>query len=423
MHHLCRSFGLLAGTTLVGWNLMAYQSQEIPGEYLVKMKDLQVVNNLQDKISLMGGSTSLISEASSVLLVKRPVIEQAAHAMNVLSNMEGVEYVEPNQKISIQSTPNDPSFSELWGLVNADKDGARGVDIKALEAWGLNTGTKEVIVAVIDTGIDHNHPDLKENMWVNQAELSGTEGVDDDNNGFVDDVHGYNFADSIGNSFDDQGHGTHCAGTIGARGNDGVGIVGVNWQVSLMAVKFLDKYGSGTLAGGVAAIDYAIQNGAKVLSNSWGGYFTSQALEDAVKRSRDAGTVFIAAAGNESRDNNRSSNALYPASYKIENVISVASIQKDGSLSSFSNTGSQSVHLGAPGSNIYSTVPGGYDVYSGTSMATPHVAGVAGLILAQHPELTGLEVKDRLLNAVTKLPSLNNKTITGGLLNAYDAVK
>lgn len=238
MQHLCKSLGLLAGTILMSWNLMAYQSEEIPGEFLVKMKDPQVAQNLQSRIHAMGGNTTLVSKASSVLLVKRPVIEQASYAIGVLSNMDGVEFVEPNQRVYLQSTPNDPSLSELWGLVNADKDGLRGVDIKAMEAWGVNTGTKDVIVAIIDTGIDHTHPDLKENMWENLAEVNGTEGVDDDNNGFVDDIHGYNFADSKGNSFDDQGHGTHCAGTIGARGNDGVGIVGVNWEVSLMAVKF-----------------------------------------------------------------------------------------------------------------------------------------------------------------------------------------
>ncbi len=424
MKQPCKGIGIIMGFILISLNASAYRSEDVPGQFLVKLKNSTSTKAMLKNIVDKGGEATLISESSQTFLVKRPLIEEPSFSVEVLSRLENVEYVEPNQRVYLQSVPNDPGLSELWGLINADKDGARGVDIKALEAWEITTGSRDIVVAVIDTGIDYNHPDLKVNMWVNEAEHSGQKGIDDDANGFIDDIHGYDFSSKNGDPLDDQGHGTHCAGTIGAVGDDGYGIVGVNWNTSLMAIKFLDRRGSGTLDNAIAAIDYAIQNGAKILSNSWGGYSKSKALEEAVQRSHDAGLMFIAAAGNESRDNDNASRALYPASYQIDNVISVASIQRDGKMSWFSNKGANSVHLGAPGTNIYSTVlKGKYDTYSGTSMAAPHVSGVAALVMSTHPSLTHLDVKERLLTTATPLESLDKKTITGGLLNAYEAVK
>ena len=416
--------GLLLICVLFSYQLsFAHSSEEIPGEFLVKIKKEVAAKNLLTTFSIAGSSAHLVSEASNVLLVKRPLIENKSYALQTLGNSSHVEYVEPNQRVYLNAVPNDPGMGKLWGLINEEKNGSRGADIMATEAWNLTTGSKDVVVAVIDTGVDYLHPDLKDNMWTNDSELNGVAGVDDDNNGYIDDIYGYNFADSHSDPMDDQGHGTHCSGTIGAKGNDGLGIVGVNWDVSIMALKFLDSRGSGTLEGAIGAIDYAVNNGARILSNSWGGYFESQALEESIERSSNANTLFIAAAGNESNNNDKR-RKLYPASFLIDNVISVAAIQRDGRMAWFSNYGKKFVHLGAPGKDIYSTTPSdSYASYSGTSMATPHVSGVAALVLSRYPQLTNAELKERLLNSVTPLTSLDGRTTTGGLLNAYEAVK
>ncbi|MCB0391872.1 MAG: S8 family serine peptidase [Bdellovibrionales bacterium] len=402
---------------------LAYSSEEIPGEYLVKLKENFTARSLVSAFSQKNNKARLVSNESNILLVSRPIVELKSFAMESLLSHQEVEYVEPNRVIHLLAAPNDPELEKLWGLINESKNGDRGVDILAREAWELTTGSKDVIVAVIDTGVDYSHPDLQENMWVNKAEQQGSPGVDDDNNGFVDDIYGYNFADKSSDPMDDQGHGTHCSGTIGAKGNDGVGVVGVNWDVSIMALKFLDSEGAGTLEGAIGAIDYAIANGARVLSNSWGGYFESTALEEAVKRTNQANAIFIAAAGNE-RNNNDKRKKLNPASIQIDNVVSVAAVAKSGSMAWFSNFGEKFVHLGAPGVDIYSTKPNdSYGLSSGTSMATPHVSGVAALVLSRFPNLTNLELKEKLLNSTTPLTSLQGKTTTGGFLNAYEAVK
>ncbi len=240
----------------------AKDSLEISGEYLVKIKNSVDAKLFLSDLSKGGSLSEIVSESSNTILVKRSVLEVKSYAIKSLKNHANVEYVEPNIKISIKNTPDDPDFFELWGLVNEQKNGTRGADIMAQEAWGITTGSKNIVIAVIDTGVDYTHPDLRENMWINEVEKNGLPNVDD--------VYGYNFADPM----DDQGHGSHCSGTIGAKGNDGFGIAGVNWNVSIMALKFLSKSGSGTLAGAISSIDYAIDNGAQVLSNSWGAYLT-----------------------------------------------------------------------------------------------------------------------------------------------------
>jgi thermitase len=213
----------------------------------------------------------------NIVVVQRPVFEIEKSAVKSLSQNELVDIVEPNYIYRMNKMSNDPMIEQLWGLKNVgQKDsggtaGVKGLDINVEKAWDIQTGSKKTIVAVIDTGVDENHPDLKENMWTNVAELNGKAGVDDDGNGVIDDIHGFNSITGSGNALDDQGHGSHCSGTIGAKGNDGAGIVGVNWDVSIMAVKFLDANGSGTLENAIKSIDYATRMGAKVLSNSWGG--------------------------------------------------------------------------------------------------------------------------------------------------------
>ncbi|RYZ68875.1 MAG: subtilase, partial [Proteobacteria bacterium] len=321
--------------------------------------------------------------------------------------------------------PNDVDYSKLWGMSNvgamvSTKRGLKGVDISAERAWERTTGSKNVIVAVIDTGIDFTIPDLAPNAWTNEKELRGVAGVDDDGNGYVDDIHGYDFVNNDGDPTDDQGHGSHCAGTIGARGDDGLGVAGVNWNVSLMAVKFLNANGGGSLANAIKAIDYASKNGAKILSNSWGGGPFVQTLIDAIERTNQADQLFVAAAGNDGRNNDESPS--YPASYDVDNIISVAAVDARGDLAGFSNYGVKQVDLAAPGVGIYSTVPGGFDTMNGTSMATPHVSGVAALLLAENPNLTAAELKTKLLSSVRPLRTLQGQVATGGMLDAYLAL-
>lgn len=361
-----------------------------------------------------------------LILIQRDSNETQAATLRFLNDNPAVEIAEPNWIYRIVKTPNDPEYGKLWGLNNAgglDKSGTRGlkgVDIGAEKAWDITTGSRDVVVAVIDTGVDFKIPDLTANAWVNQAEANGQPGVDDDKNGYVDDIHGYNFVRDNGDSTDDNSHGSHCSGTIGGQGDDGRGIVGVNWNVSIMAVKFLDAAGSGTLANAVKAIDYARKMGAHILSNSWGGGGVSAILQKAIEDTRDAGQLFVAAAGNDGADNDKF--PAYPASYPTENIISVAALDNRGQLADFSNFGINSVHVAAPGVNVLSTVPGGTAIYDGTSMATPHVAGVAALLLADKPGQGYVDLKKRILESARPLKTLKGRIQTGGLVDAYYAL-
>jgi len=296
--------------------------------------------------------------------------------------------------------------------------------IDAPTAWDVQSGSKSVIVGVIDTGIDRDHEDLQANMWTNPGESGGgkeTNNIDDDGNGLVDDFRGWDFINNDNNPFDDNDHGTHVSGTIGAVGNNSVGVVGVNWNVSIMALKFLGGDGSGDTGDAVEAIIYGTNQGAKVLSNSWGGGGRSRAVEDAIRFANDRGVLFVAAAGNESSDNDTFPS--FPANYQVDNVVSVASSTSSDDISSFSNTGRRSVHLAAPGSGILSTKPRDqYQNLSGTSMATPHVSGAAALVWAQFPSLTMAEVKIRILGSVDRKNSFAGEVITGGRLNVNRAL-
>jgi subtilisin family serine protease len=364
-----------------------------------------------------------------------------------------VEYVEPNFRYTIPTNehswknssllsqsispkknsliPNDPYFESLWGLynvgqkVNNKPGGIAGTDINVLDAWDLSTGDDQMVVAIVDTGIDYNHPDIKPNIWVNENEIPDN-GIDDDNNGVIDDVHGYNAIDDSGDPMDDNDHGTHCAGTIGAAGDNGEGIVGVNWKVKLMGLKFLSGDGSGSLNDALETINYALEMkkrgvNIRILSNSWGGGDYSKALHEAIKALNKEGILFVAAAGNSAMDTDKYPH--YPSSYEADNVLSVAAINNQDSMASFSNYGAKSVHIGAPGVDIYSTIPGNdYAFFSGTSMATPHVSGVASLILTNHSSLTPKELIDRVVSTATKTKALEGKTISGGRINTYDAI-
>jgi len=363
---------------------------------------------------------------SGLSLVKLPDNIAVEDALVTLNNTPGILYAEPDYQVKAlsagQTIPNDPRFSDLWGLNNTGQSGGTpDADIDAPEAWNIATGSSNIIVAVIDTGVDYTHPDLAANMWVNAAEANGIPGVDDDGNGYIDDIHGYDFVNNDGDPMDDHYHGTHCAGTIGAVGNNGQGVAGVCWNVKIMALKFLDSSGSGNTSDAIEAVQYAILMGANLSSNSWGGGSYSQALKDVIDAAGNANQLFVAAAGNSSSDNDIS--PAYPASYTSENIIAVLATDRYDNMSSFSSYGLTSVDIGAPGSDILSCQPGSnYQYLSGTSMATPHVSGATALIWSFSPSMPYQEVKDLLIQTADKIPALAGRCVSEGRLNLYNAV-
>jgi thermitase len=408
-------------------SINTYASPEVvPGQYVVTLHS--PVKNSAMALNLLGqGENKIVQKVrDTIFVVQRDPTEPQLAAMANLQVRAGVELIEPNYIYHANRTPNDPEYINLWGLHNTgqmdlDKTmGVAGVDINAEKAWDITTGSKKVVIAIIDTGVDFKIPDLKDNAWTNEAEANGIPQVDDDKNGYIDDIHGYNFVAGNGDSTDDNEHGSHCAGTIGGKGNDGTGVAGVNWDVSIMAVKFLSSDGSGTLANAIAAIDYARKNGARIMSNSWGGGSYTETLKKAITDARDAGALFVAAAGNDGTDNDTT--PAYPASYDVDNIISVAAVDIAGQPASFTNVGAKSVHVAAPGVNIRSTIPGGFAYLSGTSMATPHVSGVAGLLLANNDQLTYKEVRERIIKSAHPLASLKGVIASGGIVDAYAAL-
>jgi len=333
-----------------------------------------------------------------------------------------IEYTEPNYIYKTQLIPNDPEFDKLWGIKNSGQTGGtNGADIHATEAWDIATGSSDIVVGIIDTGIDYNHQDLINNIWKNPSEIPN-DGIDNDGNGYIDDVYGWNFVSNNNNPIDDNGHGTHVSGTIGASGNNGIGIVGVNWNIKIMALKFLDSGGSGYTTDAANAINYATKMGVKITNNSWGGGWYSTTLYEVIQQANSSGSLFIAAAGNNGSNNDQYPS--YPASYDLPNIISVAATDKNDQLTSFSNFGVNSVDIAAPGKDIYSTyLNNTYKNLSGTSMATPHIAGISALILSSNLSLSAQEIKTRLLFSADPQPSLQGKIITGGRANVYKALK
>jgi len=348
----------------------------------------------------------------------------------------------PIPAIPTQGTGADPLAAKQWGMI----------DIGVKDGWKVTMGSPNMIVAVIDTGVDYTHEDLLPNLWRNPKEIPDN-GIDDDGNGYIDDVIGWDFSSNDNKPFDlayDQfhlimgegnpGHGTHCAGNIAAKADNGLGVAGVAPNVKIMALRFMSEKGEGDTAGAVKAIKYAVDNGAKVLSNSWGSEgddpsegASNQALKDIIKYAQDHNVLFIAAAGNGHQgigyDNDTDPKPGVPASYDIENIISVAAVDSKDQLAGFSNWGAKTVHLAAPGVAIFSTTVnnhytdtvvdvGGFTAtWDGTSMATPHVAGAAALYWSAHPEKNWKDVKQALLSSVTKIPAVDGKTVSGGKLN------
>jgi serine protease len=346
-----------------------------------------------------------------------------------------VEFAEPDYFVyAMDTVPNDPFFSQMWGLSPAGcsfcDPGQQTPNIDATKAWDTTTGSDDVVAVVLDTGAQLQHEDLSANAWVNPGEIPGN-GVDDDGNGFVDDVNGWNFFDGNNTTYVDalqDFHGTHVAGSIGAVGNNGIGVTGVAWHVKIMSLKFLGgTQGKGSTSNAIKGIYYAIDMrnrgvNVRVINASWGGGKESQSLRQAIADANSAGILFVCAAGNAGA--NIDEEPDFPAAYSIDspNTVSVAAINLGGSLASFSNFGHNSVSVAAPGVSIFSTYPGTYATLSGTSMATPHVSGIAVLIWSHEPSLTPAEVKQRIVDTSEPLPSLVSILARSGRANAYDAL-
>jgi subtilisin family serine protease len=370
---------------------------------------------------------------AKVMRVASGGVERAVRAYRADSR---VLYAEPNYIVHaispirgpLATIPGDPSFGQLWGLRNTGQTltcpggcygsatGTAGADIKAEPAWSVTTGNGTVVVGVVDTGIDYNHPDLTANAWSNPGGIGGCAAG----------THGYNAITKTCNPLDDNDHGSHVSGTIGAAGNNGVGVVGVNWNVKIMGLKFLDASGSGSTADAITAIDFAVNAkiagiNIRVLSNSWGGGGFSQALLDAINRANANDILFVAAAGNSASNNDVTPN--YPSNYNAPNVVAVAATTNTDGLASFSSYGATTVDLGAPGQDVLSTTRNNtYSYFSGTSMATPHVSGAAALVVSQTPTMNVATLKSTLLSSVDPLPSLSGRTVSGGRLNLCKAI-
>lgn len=423
-------------------------TEYVSGEVLVQTQaDLLTNKSITSQYEVI----SVDSETGVYLLKSSRIAGSEKAAISELENTGLFSIIEPNYRVSIDAQiPRDPKWLELWALENYGQDspagiaGSKDADIRAKAAWDVTKGSRKVVVAVIDTGIDYTHPDLRRNMWVNQAEKNGTPGVDDDGNGYADDIYGWNFISSAQTApyhgqlgspdpMDDHGHGTHCAGTIGADGNNNIGITGVNWEVSLMALKFLSAGGSGNSMDQYRAIRYAIKNKVDIISASYGGGAPSKLLEQAITDAGKAGILFVAAAGNDSANNDFQKQ--YPANYDVDTILAVAATDNRDQIASFSNFGAKSVHISAPGVAITSTFPvalaadsadkSPYRSWNGTSMATPHVAGAAALVLAADPSLKGnpVALKKRLMSSVDYRPQLAGRVVSGGRLNLEMAVK
>ncbi len=391
------------------------------------------------KIKLLEDYTiqdSLRRAALSKMLARNPQLRE-------LAKVDNPAIPEAGQP----TTGADPLLSKQWGML----------DNNVQKAWEITRGSSDMIVAVIDTGVDYTHEDLLPNLWRNTAEIPNN-GIDDDGNGYIDDTIGWDFVSNDNKPFDlsvepmeilfkggNPGHGTHCAGNVAARGDNGKGISGVAPNVKIMSIRFISEKGQGTTADAIKSIEYAVNNGARVLSNSWGsegeeaGSPENQALRDAVQYAQDKGTLFIAAAGNGHKgvgyDNDTDALPSYPASYHHDTIISVAALDVNNQLGSFSNWGAKTVDIGAPGVKVFSTVvEQGYTdtvidkfgfkaTWDGTSMATPHVAGAAALYWSLHPNQSWQDVKAAILGSAQKIPAMQGKSVSGGKLDVNALVR
>ena len=364
---------------------------------------------------------------SNLALVKVPTGMTVEKAIADYQRDPDVLYAEPNFIYQLATTPNDARFGELWGLNNSGQSGGvADADINAPEAWSITTGSSNVFIGSIDTGFDYNHQDLAANIWVNPGEIPGN-GIDDDGDGYIDDVHGIDATTNSGDPFDVDGHGTHTTGTIAARGNNGTGVAGVNWNATVISCKAFNP--SATLDDLLQCMDYFLMLKTRAVNpidivatnNSWGGGGFAQSLLDAIEAHGQAGMLFVAAAGNNGSNNDQV--PFYPATYDADNIISVLAYNRSDQRSSFSNFGALSVDVGAPGEDILSTLPGNsYGLLSGTSMATPHVTGLVGLLKAQDPNRTARQIKNLILTGAVASSATTGNVLTGGRIRADNSL-
>ena len=417
----------------------------VDGELLIQFQPGTTAADRADARGWVGALRRelLRGNGNGELEVARVPARAVQQAVALLRQHPAVRYAEPNWIYRHHATTDDSYYTTglLWGMYGDATNPANQFGSQAGEAWTAgNIGSASVVVGVIDEGIDFNHPDLAANIWTNPAEADGVAGVDDDGNGYVDDLHGWDFSQNNNSIYDGapgnntDAHGTHVSGTIGGLGNNTQGVAGVNWNVTIISAKFLGPNG-GTLANAIKAVDYITDLKTRhelnivATNNSWGGGGFSQGLLDAIVRGANAGILFIAAAGNGNAQGigiNNDSTPSYPSSYNttagasFDAVIAVASITSTGTKSSFSNYGKTSVDLGAPGSGVWSTTPNNtYSSYSGTSMATPHVTGAVAMYASLNPTATASAIKAAILGSAIATPtsSLTNITVTGGRLN------
>jgi subtilisin family serine protease len=418
------------------------QPQFVPNEILIKFKQDDAGSRASQNsiIALVGGevleniSTNAMKAASlrskgSAEIVHVKTKFSTMEAIDMIKDMPQVEYAEPNWIYNHYATSNDTYFTNgsLWGMSAGGNTYGSG----AATAWANNkTGSNTVYIGIIDEGYMHTHEDIAANAGTNPLEANGAAGVDDDGNGLVDDIYGWDFDGNDNSVFDgvDDDHGTHVAGTIGGVGGNAKGVAGVVWSVKLLSAKFLGRRG-GTTANSIKAVDYFTDlknaQGLNIVAtnNSWGGGGFSQALKDAIDRANNAGILFVAAAGNSGTNNDTTPS--YPSNYTSANIIAVASITSTGGLSSFSQYGVTTVDIGAPGSGIWSSVPkrangvmvSSYASYNGTSMATPHVTGAVALYASINAGAPAATIKNAILSSATATPSLSGKCVTGGRLN------
>jgi thermitase len=393
-----------AGRPEVLVKFRAEVSDETINEIATRFND-----RVEDEIEAVPGLTVINdadnAEASAVVAQYRVLSE--------------VEYAEPNYEITLDQSStdqvhaNDPRRDEQWWLT----------DTGAPQAWANTKGSAEMVVAILDTGVEYTHADLVNNIWTRPASITLYQ---DRDLGTVDDVHGYNAVTNDGDPMDDNGHGTNCAGIIGAECGNNLGVCGFNWKIKIMPLRFMNAGGFGTLANAIEGFNYAIDRkragvNLRIINASWGLPQPSRALEDIVRKAFEAGILVVAASG--STGNNNDATPHFPASYNVENILSVAATDKSDALAQFSNYGARSVHLAAPGRDILTTALGNdYEQHSGTSLAAPMVSGVAALALSAHPGLSVVQLRRLLLNSVDKLPGLRGKVSTGGRINAVKAV-
>lgn len=400
-----------------------------PGRIIVKVEEEAPANAVESLNRRNDARTEEKVPHSRVSVIDLPRDLSVDEAVERYENSPDIQYAEPDYLLYPDTTPDDPRYPEQWALNNTGQlDGTEDFDIDAPEAWGATVGTAETVVAVIDTGVDIYHPDLKGNIWTNPDEVPGNN-KDDDENGYVDDVHGWDFHNDDSSVFDPADgdtHGTHVAGIVAAQGNNKVGVTGVSWDTKIMPLKFIGPDVAYT-SDAIAALRYAVAEGIKISNNSWGGGGFSQSLFDAIKMADTAGLLFVASAGNDGEDTDTTLH--YPSGYDSPNVMSVAATDQNDSLATFannsgaSNYGAATVDLAGPGRYILSTVPNdGYAYYSGTSMAAPHVTGVAALLEAQNQDRDDVVIKALILGSVDKKMNLADKVASGGRLNAARAL-